>query len=268
MKTVYESALAVDAHMICDLLARTGIPAQVMGEYLQGAAGELPVGGLVRVVVPDPHEAEARRIIDDWERAAPPLLKEAARPPVASRSAAPWWVLLGFVMGVFVSWAIVRTPVTNEARLTKDGVDYDGDGVLDVRYIRRGDLISRVESDRNSDGRIDLIEEYDETGIATRTRSDDDFDSRYEATYYLERGQYVRFELDRDGDGFVDKSCSYTHSAPASCSFHVPGRTTPIKRQAFRAGLLVSDEVDTNGDGTLDRTVLYDALEEPIEAAP
>ena len=38
---VYECTLAVEAHMICDLLARAGISARVVGEFLAGPGGEL-----------------------------------------------------------------------------------------------------------------------------------------------------------------------------------------------------------------------------------
>jgi len=38
---VYERALAVEAHMTCDLLARSGICARVDGEFLAGPGGEL-----------------------------------------------------------------------------------------------------------------------------------------------------------------------------------------------------------------------------------
>ena len=61
--TVFESQLAVEAHMISDLLRQVEIPSQVLGEYLQTGAGELPVGNLVRVVVGGEHAAEARAVI-------------------------------------------------------------------------------------------------------------------------------------------------------------------------------------------------------------
>ena len=43
MEKVYECTLAVEAHMVCDLLARAGIEARVDGEFLSGAGGELPL---------------------------------------------------------------------------------------------------------------------------------------------------------------------------------------------------------------------------------
>ena len=58
--TVYECSLPVEAHMICDLLARAGISARVDGEFLAGAGGDLPLGSSVRVRVNPSRAAEAR----------------------------------------------------------------------------------------------------------------------------------------------------------------------------------------------------------------
>lgn len=71
MKTVFECGFGVEAHLVSDLLRSEGIDNTVLGEYLQGAAGELPVGRLVRVVVRDEQADRARAVIADWERAAP-----------------------------------------------------------------------------------------------------------------------------------------------------------------------------------------------------
>lgn len=68
---VYECSLAVEAHMICDLLSRAGISARVEGEFLQGAAGDLPLGNTVKVRVDPARAAEAREVIADWEKLQP-----------------------------------------------------------------------------------------------------------------------------------------------------------------------------------------------------
>ena len=94
MKTVFESQLAVEAHMILHLLQGAGIEGQVLGEFLQGGTGELPATRLVRVVVADEKEAEARGIIADWERAEPAT---AAPPAMHSRRVL---VAKGFIAGV------------------------------------------------------------------------------------------------------------------------------------------------------------------------
>lgn len=76
MKTVFECSFGVEAHLISDLLRSEGIANSILGEYLQGGAGELPVGRLVRVVVDDEEETKAREIIAEWERATPGALTD------------------------------------------------------------------------------------------------------------------------------------------------------------------------------------------------
>ena len=71
MKSIYQAAHGVDAHMIRALLEQAGIPAQVRGEYLQGALGELPVSGMVAVWAPEADAARARELVLDWERSVP-----------------------------------------------------------------------------------------------------------------------------------------------------------------------------------------------------
>jgi hypothetical protein len=71
METVFESILAIDAHLVSHLLESAGIPSRIDGEYLQGAAGELPLGSLVKVRVAPEHAAEAREVIAEWEKATP-----------------------------------------------------------------------------------------------------------------------------------------------------------------------------------------------------
>ena len=71
MRSVYEPSSAVQAHLLQDVLRQHSIASHVQGEHLQGAIGELPAGGLVRLLVDDADYAAARRALEDWERAAP-----------------------------------------------------------------------------------------------------------------------------------------------------------------------------------------------------
>ncbi|HJT98334.1 MAG TPA: DUF2007 domain-containing protein [Rhodanobacteraceae bacterium] len=61
MKIVYRAENIIDANLVKAALEHAGITAFVSGEYLTGAAGELPVRDLVNVMVADA----------DIERAAP-----------------------------------------------------------------------------------------------------------------------------------------------------------------------------------------------------
>ena len=67
METVFDAENNVEAHMIVHLLERSGIKAEIMGEYLQGGVGELPAHGNIRVVVDPSDVPEARKLISEWE---------------------------------------------------------------------------------------------------------------------------------------------------------------------------------------------------------
>jgi hypothetical protein len=74
MRSVYEPANAVQAHVLHDVLRQHGITSFVSGEHLQGAIGELPAGTLLRLLVDDSDWSAARRALEDWERA--PLMDD------------------------------------------------------------------------------------------------------------------------------------------------------------------------------------------------
>ncbi len=53
MRTVYDAANLMDAHLVRHALEHAGIPAFVRGEALVGGIGDLPACGLVSVSVPE-----------------------------------------------------------------------------------------------------------------------------------------------------------------------------------------------------------------------
>jgi hypothetical protein len=106
MKTVFESSLAVDAHMVLHLLQQGGLQGQVLGDFLPGGAGDLPAAGLVRVVVADEHEAEARNLIADWERSQPPDVIPTV--PKVSRRSTGITFAVGALTGAMIMWWACR----------------------------------------------------------------------------------------------------------------------------------------------------------------
>lgn len=70
MPTVFQAANALEAHLVADLLQRSHIKARIEGEYLAGGIGDLPVTGLVRIVVSEDDVTLARSIIAQWESGA------------------------------------------------------------------------------------------------------------------------------------------------------------------------------------------------------
>lgn len=67
MRTVYEAMNSLEGSMIQQLLDARGILAHVSGGFLEGGAGDLQAGSVVRVMVDELDADEARAIIDDWE---------------------------------------------------------------------------------------------------------------------------------------------------------------------------------------------------------
>jgi hypothetical protein len=108
-ESVYECSFAVEAHMICDLLAQAGISSRVDGEFLAGAGGELPVGSNIKVRVDPSRAAEARTVIDEWERMQPPE-PVSTLPPRRSDWKSPLWFIAGIAVGGAVMFLAMRTP--------------------------------------------------------------------------------------------------------------------------------------------------------------
>ncbi len=67
MKIVYDASNSIEAHLLLGLLSQAGIVGTISGEYLQGAMGELPAFGLVKVHVDDANYDEAKEIIAAWQ---------------------------------------------------------------------------------------------------------------------------------------------------------------------------------------------------------
>ena len=64
MKIVYQAENIIDANLVKNALEHEGIAAFVSGQYLTGAAGELPVTALVNVMVAAVDWVRARTIAE------------------------------------------------------------------------------------------------------------------------------------------------------------------------------------------------------------
>ena len=259
-ESVYEARLAVEAHMICDLLARAGISARVDGEFLAGAGGELPLGSTIRVRVDPSRAAEAREVIDEWEKLQPPAepTSAPARPRSSWRS--PLWFVAGAVVGVGVAVIGLRTPYSAE------GVHTDDDGIVDEIYHYRGQVIDKVEYDRNADRRIDARWINDWNGIGKRYELDDDFDGIFEWQSDFERGEIVRSVMDADQNGKPERVQNFEHGVLKTVEVYDPTGRRLVVREHYAKSRLQRSEYDTDGDGVLERRVEHDEFGEPVTA--
>lgn len=76
MRSVYEAANLIDAHLVLHALDDAGIPAFVRGEALTGGLGDLGVFGLVAVMVAEDDWARARDVVDALGFGSPETLEQ------------------------------------------------------------------------------------------------------------------------------------------------------------------------------------------------
>jgi putative signal transducing protein len=126
---VFECTLAVEAHMVCDLLSQAGISARVDGEFLQSAMGEIPLGNAVKVRVDPARAAEAREVIAEWEKQQP---VDPVAAPVAqtSRFTSSLWFLIGLLVGATLVFLHFHRTLT-----ASDDYDRNHDQLVDARWV-------------------------------------------------------------------------------------------------------------------------------------
>ncbi len=238
--------------MIKNMLANEGLESQIEGEYLQGGVGELQAIGIVRLMVDDADYLQAMEIIQKWES-----IEET---PCQDRPKGSSGAINGFVLGVAltagIAYLLFITPVTT------DGIDYNGDGVLDEKWVYSGGRISVTSLDRDLDGAYDFIYYYDHKGLLKSAKSDDNFDGVFETKIDYRNGQAVREDSDKDQNGIIDYRIDYQYGMLRTIEFIDESTNKVRKRQRYEWGRLSSADYDSNLDGKLDRHYEYDRFEE------
>lgn len=257
--SVYECTLPVEAHMICDLLARAGISARVDGEFLAGAGGELPLGNTIKVRVDPSRAEEAREVIDEWQRLNP--AEPTPPPPRRPAWKSPLWFFAGSVIGGGIMMLALRTPDSS------DPADTNGDGIADQTYVYNGQAISRIDYDRNADHKVDARWLYDLKGNPERYESDDDFNGSFEWTSRFVDGSGMDHALDADGDGKPELVEHFKHEVLRSDDIY-SGDGVLVARSFYENGRLASRIYDKDGDGRFERRIEFDALGDVKTTAP
>ena len=252
MKSVYEASTSLDAHMILNLLVQEGIEGRVDGEYLPGGVGELQAINLVRVMVDEADHERATQIIKNWEAIE---IEKEERAKNRSSNGAPIFLIGAVIGGGLIYW-------TYNSPVTEDGIDMNGDGVLDEKWIYKDQRISRTEVDRNFDGNVDIIYDFDRKGILKESKQDDNFDGIFESVFKFADGLTQTQESDLNQDGNIDYKAQFKHGNIDEIVILGEGQDFRKKRQKFNMGKLISAEYDSNGDGSYDIEYKYDYFEE------
>lgn len=203
----------------------------MLGEHLQGAVGELPAAGFVRLMIPDEQYEAGREAIARWEATQPTATQAKPR-----RGKGLGLFALGLIVSAAGVYAWFRAP------LPADGVDHNRDGVLGERWTvsPRGTFV-RVAVDRNFDGKVDHVTLYDENGQAKTIQADDDFDGRFETTTRVRMGNAQTQLIDTDGDGHIDLSYHFTSGVLQRAEYRDPPTGNSV---VFRGGRGVPLEGD------------------------
>jgi hypothetical protein len=254
MKTFYEASNAVEAHMLLDLLKQEGLSANIRGEHLQGALGEIPAGGLVRLEIDEANYAQARALVERWDASQP---SEPVSKPVSRRPLGFYGFLLGMALGAGACYAFYRVPSTI------NGIDHNGDGVIDEKWTYSPSGVTLTyEADRNLDRKVDFMARFDRRGVMESSESDDNFDGVFETRTRYRYSNAVMSDVDTDGDGFPDLRLYFTNGVVSSNMFMQPSTGLPLRVEYYKLGKMTSAEVDTDKDGTLDTRYIYNSLGE------
>lgn len=101
MECIYEARHGFEAQLLRDVLAQEGIEAEVRGEHLQGAVGDLPALGLVQLRVAPEQAAAARAVLLRWQAGEMALPDEEPPPHPPRRKQPrpidPAWLLMGLL---------------------------------------------------------------------------------------------------------------------------------------------------------------------------
>ncbi|WP_255323014.1 DUF2007 domain-containing protein [Lysobacter sp. K5869] len=288
MQIIYQAAHSADAQLVRGLLAQEGIRSFVFGGALEGGAGLLPVGGSVRIEVADEDVERARAVIDEWQAAEVPASDDERdqdygddgtpehvedanlyRPLNARKPAAGGFGMAGIVFALVIgalAGALATGAALRPAGSTQD-VDYNGDGIADERLSYEGERLVRIDTDRNTDGGFDLITRFDGDGLTDSIEEDQDFNGVRETATRLEKGLLVTRSADYDGDGVPERQENYRQGVLQNVEW-LDARGRVVKRDTYTGGRLSGGEIDSDGDGVLDASRVYDARGEVRSSGP
>lgn len=260
MKQVYSPTNSAEAHMLAHQLEIAGIKAFVHGEQLQGAAGDLPAGGVIQLLVADEDYDEARRLLDKWD-ASPAASDGSAIPKF------PIMLALAFLAAGLIAGWIGRSILNNSAVAVLDSsaeYDMNGDNKTDIVYFYRAgeQFVHRIDTDSNFDERMDVIAHYNADGAPIDERVDRDFDGVFESRSTFRYGIRERTEIDSNNNSSPDIVLVYEDGLLKREEIHDErvGRLARVNH--YDTETLQRAELDLDRDGFLETVRTFDRFGE------
>lgn len=221
-----------EAHLGRSLLASEGIDAEVLDEGASVAPHLLQATG-IRLTVADGDADQAREILG----------LSAVLKPGSRKSLNPLWLILITGVAVFtVLYAGIRRNLGSPAAAS-----------------------SRIEHDRNHDGKPDERLELNQQGERVAGYGDENFDGRWDSKSNYQEGILVRVERDLDFDGVFDSTLEYQNGIMATETIRPGGEGYPLFRHEFHRGVLAISWSDKDRDGRWDERIEYDPMGREIQ---
>ncbi|PCI54954.1 MAG: hypothetical protein COB36_08870 [Alphaproteobacteria bacterium] len=259
MHYIYSADNAAEAHMIMHMLEREGIETQIHGEYLQGAVGEIPVTGHIKLSVTESNVTKARESIKKWESIQQnhPANKDEGKHKKSNRPTLFSGIAIGLTIGLILGIFYYHVPFSSK------GYDNNGDGILDMHFYPPYGDVKRTETDTNFDGKIDIKEFYDRNGLIKKAEIDADYNGYYETIITYKNGNPLEQTIDDNGDNFPDRIFLYDQGGNLK-TLQVFNEQTArlVKITYYNNDRMISAQFDSNQDGIMDTEYTYDKYEE------
>ena len=273
MKTVKTFANLSDAGFASSLLEASGIPALLADEQSYLMQPGNATGG-IRLQVQDQDLERAMRVLDQG-----PDAQVEPKPPGSPEAPEPGGKI---PVGIFFAAAVallVLSFVIYQAKEQRRQAraypvvqtyeqDYNHTGKPDHFYTYANGKISKIEVDRNGDGKIDEWEYFDSEGRPDRIEYDNNFDGRPDVWYFFKNGTVVRSEEDTDFNGKPDWFGYYENGILLRMDCRPNGSEIVIRRLIYEHAVLREEWVDENHDGKFDYKILIDPFGNRSERIP
>jgi hypothetical protein len=263
VKTVKTFTNLAEAGFASSLLEASGIPASLADEQsflmLPG-----PATGGIRLQVEDEDFDRATRVLAEGPDApALPITSSPLEtPPNESRVPVGLFVALAVALALLAfavhQWTETRRHGNPWSEVHSYEHDDNHDGKPDHFYTYRGGKPTRVEVDRNFDGKIDKWEFCDREGRPERIECDENYDGRPDLWYFYENGQVKRSEQDTDFNGQPDWFTIYENGLAVRSDCRPNGSKIAVRRFIYVHAILTEEWVDEDQDGKFDYKILHD----------
>jgi Putative prokaryotic signal transducing protein len=276
MTTVQTYGNLAEAGFAKSLLESAGIRAELADEHSYGL-GYGPVVCELRLQVDEADLERARKVLAEGPDAlaspaieSPSVDREDDLAPKGSRFPAGIFVAGGiaFLVLLFAVSQFREKQRQRDSTVHRYESDTNGDGKPDRFATYRRGVISSEIFDGNRDGKPDVWREYDSRGTPVRTTEDNNFDGRVDVWFDYQNGDLKSAQFDTDFNGVPDLTVEFKDQLPIRNIWKPNGSKNATRIEILVHGFRTEELVDSDGDGTMDYRIKYDAFANPSEHLP